>query len=378
MNTIHSQICSQRILPCPYCGIEYFYKDMKDHLYYCDEYTVKCDNQGCTAVFPRKQLLRHQSQECLLSMVSCEWNEFGCNHKTIRKDMKNHHTDSTAQHLQYVKNVLDKILAMLPQDQVKRALDDLKSESGSQQGSSSSLSPLSNETFIKNNKNITDEQLLRQLSPHYNTLKKLDLDGCAKLTDSSITKIAQNCTQLQWLNLKGCSLITDGSIVTLSQNCQQLDTLFLWNSPQVTDRSITKLSTNCTQLQVLGLESCSQITDNLITQIATNCKHLSELYLSGCTQITDTSVILLSQKCQLKKLGLSYCTQISENAITQLSQNCRQLQHLYLGGCNQVTDATVISLVRNCPELLEVYLSNCQSVTQEVKDELQSLRIITQ
>eukprot|EP01112_Ceratiomyxa_fruticulosa_P016819 TRINITY_DN5131_c0_g6_i1.p1 TRINITY_DN5131_c0_g6~~TRINITY_DN5131_c0_g6_i1.p1 ORF type:complete len:123 (+),score=11.20 TRINITY_DN5131_c0_g6_i1:326-694(+) len=111
---------------------------MKDHIYCCDEYPFNCDN-GCPVFLPKKQLLIHKSQECLFSRIPCEWSEFGCNHKALRTDMKNHHMGSTAQHLQCVKKVLDKILTILPQDQVKYALDDLKNKNNSQQQQGSSL-----------------------------------------------------------------------------------------------------------------------------------------------------------------------------------------------------------------------------------------------
>eukprot|EP01112_Ceratiomyxa_fruticulosa_P007267 TRINITY_DN1879_c0_g4_i2.p1 TRINITY_DN1879_c0_g4~~TRINITY_DN1879_c0_g4_i2.p1 ORF type:complete len:449 (-),score=56.09 TRINITY_DN1879_c0_g4_i2:162-1508(-) len=373
MNTIHSQICARRVLSCPYCKKNFTYEDLKQHFDDCEEYPVKCESRGCTVVLPRKQSLIHRSQECMFSKVLCEWSEYGCTHKTTRSDMKNHHLDSTAQHLQCVKNVLDKILTMLPQDQVKSALNDLESEKDSQRGSSSSAS----ESFAVHSPGITDEQLLQQLSPHYNELKELNLRHCTNLTHTLIAKVVQNCTQLKELDLSKCSQITDNSIISLSQNCKQLEELYLENCKQLTDTSITALAQNCTQLQYLDLNECFQITDNSITQLAQNCKQLEGLYLENCKQLTDTSITALAQNCtQIRILDLAKCIQISENTIIQLAHKLPRLQMLRLNDCNQVTDATVISLVKSCIELRTLHLNDCQNVSEELRGELKRLGIL--
>eukprot|EP01112_Ceratiomyxa_fruticulosa_P016815 TRINITY_DN5131_c0_g4_i1.p1 TRINITY_DN5131_c0_g4~~TRINITY_DN5131_c0_g4_i1.p1 ORF type:complete len:512 (-),score=54.18 TRINITY_DN5131_c0_g4_i1:150-1685(-) len=386
MNTIHSQLCSQRILPCLYCGDKFTFEKMRYHFVECEEYPLPCENKECTAVLPKKQLPSHKSLECLFSVVPCEWSEFGCNHKATRSDMDNHHRDSTAQHLHCVKNVLDRILAILPQDQVKRALNGLKSENNYQQQGSSSLIAAS-ESYIERNKNVTDGQIQMIIgsknqnrpegtTPPPKKLRRLDLSSCGKLTDISILDITQNCKQLEELDLSNCVRLTDASITEITETSEQLESLNLRGCIQITDKSAISLSQHCKLLRTLDLGGCVQITNSSITSLSQHCTQLNKLYLKDCAKITDQAATKIAQKCtQLKELSLSNCTLITDTTITQLSHNCKQLQVLFLSGCKQISDAAVSSLVKNCLELNTCVLEGCQNVSNELREKLQSLRI---
>eukprot|EP01112_Ceratiomyxa_fruticulosa_P000133 TRINITY_DN10151_c0_g1_i1.p1 TRINITY_DN10151_c0_g1~~TRINITY_DN10151_c0_g1_i1.p1 ORF type:complete len:199 (-),score=12.74 TRINITY_DN10151_c0_g1_i1:331-927(-) len=60
MNEIHSQICSQRVLPCPHCESQFTHNNLKnDHLKSCEMYPVKCRNHGD----------HQQSKECCSCVV---------------------------------------------------------------------------------------------------------------------------------------------------------------------------------------------------------------------------------------------------------------------------------------------------------------------
>eukprot|EP01112_Ceratiomyxa_fruticulosa_P016813 TRINITY_DN5131_c0_g1_i2.p1 TRINITY_DN5131_c0_g1~~TRINITY_DN5131_c0_g1_i2.p1 ORF type:complete len:594 (+),score=84.30 TRINITY_DN5131_c0_g1_i2:193-1974(+) len=379
MNTIHSQLCSQRILPCLYCGDKFTFEKMRYHFVECEEYPLPCENKECTAVLPKKQLPSHKSLECLFSVVPCEWSEFGCNHKATRSDMKNHHIDSTAQHLQCVKNVLDKILTILPQDQVKHALNGLKSKNDSQQqGSSpsSSSSPIEpiDEFFpprtsvffaFYSPKEITDKQFLQQLpKTQSNKIKTVSLRNFEQLTDVSMIGVAQRFSQISSLSLVGCKQITDYSIASLTQNCKQLKAINLTGCIQLTDSAVASISQHCKQLEELNLSECNKITGNSAISLSQNCSRLMSLYLSECDQITDSTIDALSQhNTQFHNLAIEKCAEITDRSIISLTQKCIQLRMLNLEGCSNITDSSVTSLAQNCKQLERLFLSDCHHVT---------------
>eukprot|EP01112_Ceratiomyxa_fruticulosa_P022650 TRINITY_DN8371_c0_g1_i2.p1 TRINITY_DN8371_c0_g1~~TRINITY_DN8371_c0_g1_i2.p1 ORF type:complete len:575 (-),score=75.04 TRINITY_DN8371_c0_g1_i2:62-1786(-) len=360
---LHLQLCSQRILPCPHCKKDFTYEKLKEHFAEygeCEEYPFPCDNDGCDQIIPSKHTSTHY-QECPFSEEQCEWCEFGCDHKAPRKDMKSHHTDSTAQHVQCVKNVFDKVLAVLPpeyQEKVKRVLEEsnVKDPEGPQ------TEKIDRETFKARFSDITDGELLKQIAPRYNTLTRLDFFSASKLTDASITKILQNITQLDRLDLSGVK-ITDNSILALVPNCKKLSMLDLKGCKLLTDKSMVPLAQHCTFLHALFLDNCNQITDKSIIRIARNCPKLHILGIQGCVQITDESIISLSNNREkLNGLDLNRCVQISDRAIISLAQGCRDLEWIQLEGCN-LTDASVAVLAQHCTKLATVDLTRCDKIT---------------
>ena len=56
---------------------------------------------------------------------------------------------------------------------------------------------------------------------------------------------------------------------------------------KVTDTSITALAQNCPELTRFYLNYCSNITDTSITALAQHCPGLTEIYLRGCSKITE-------------------------------------------------------------------------------------------
>ena len=82
-----------------------------------------------------------------------------------------------------------------------------------------------------------------------------------KVTDTSVTALANNCSGLTEINLGWCSKITDTSVTTLANNCSELTTIDLRYCSKITDTSITALAEHCSGLTMIGLFGCSKITD---------------------------------------------------------------------------------------------------------------------
>ena len=58
---------------------------------------------------------------------------------------------------------------------------------------------------------------------------------CMKVTDTSVTALADNCSGLTMIDLSGCSKITDTSVTALAEHCSGLTTIYLWNCSKITD-----------------------------------------------------------------------------------------------------------------------------------------------
>ena len=70
--------------------------------------------------------------------------------------------------------------------------------------------------------------------------------------------------------------------------------IYLYNvCMKVTDTSITALAENCSGLTEIYLSFCYNITDTSVTALANNCSGLTTIYLSLCSNITDTAKQLL-------------------------------------------------------------------------------------
>uniref|UniRef100_A0A8C5N8J7 Uncharacterized F-box/LRR-repeat protein C02F5.7-like n=1 Tax=Gouania willdenowi TaxID=441366 RepID=A0A8C5N8J7_GOUWI len=91
-------------------------------------------------------------------------------------------------------------------------------------------------------------------------LQELDLSGCTKLTDSSLTQVLR-FPDLRHLSLSSLPEITDTSVASLAQHCRSLTRLMLSHCPGITDRGITDAMQHLHRLQHLSLSCCDNITD---------------------------------------------------------------------------------------------------------------------
>ena len=65
---------------------------------------------------------------------------------------------------------------------------------------------------------------------------------------------------------------------------------------KVTDTSVTALANNCSGLTEIHLTFCSNITDTSVTALAEHCSGLTKIYLRGCSYITNTAKQLLRDR----------------------------------------------------------------------------------
>ncbi|XP_048829167.1 F-box/LRR-repeat protein 2 isoform X1 [Brienomyrus brachyistius] len=120
-------------------------------------------------------------------------------------------------------------------------------------------------------------------------LQELDLSGCSKLTDTSITQVLR-FPDLQRLSLSMLSDITDQSLLSVGWHCRSLISLNLSYCPLLTDQGIVGAAPFLRRLWSLQLAGCSQITDKSLAAITQHCQSLRTLDISVCKGVTMTAV----------------------------------------------------------------------------------------
>ena len=86
------------------------------------------------------------------------------------------------------------------------------------------------------------------------------LEGCERITDKSIKKIAQLNRNLQKLILTSCYKITDNAICDIVRSCSNIQNLS-FQYIYITDKTIYEITHHCSNLLVL---ECPFISDESI------------------------------------------------------------------------------------------------------------------
>lgn len=203
--------------------------------------------------------------------------------------------------------------------------------------------------YTSDDHSITDESLIN-IAVCCPCLQSVTLFSCNKITDKSIIKIGEKCRGLQILNLNNCKYVKSVGISRIAEECPDLQELRL-EFCNISDESIMKVAEKCSQLRILSLNRNMHTTDVSIAKIAASCPDLQELDLSNCYKISDMSIVRIARGCpNIQKLKLPYCN-ITDLSISIIAENCPKLLHLDLSECNQITDAGVIRLAEGCYDL---------------------------
>ena len=93
--------CQNCRVKCRYCQKEGLRGlVMSDrHLNKCRDYPLKCSNEECEEVIPRRLLALH-NETCPKAIITCEYNTVGCNKIMKREEKEEHNKESVQEHLQ--------------------------------------------------------------------------------------------------------------------------------------------------------------------------------------------------------------------------------------------------------------------------------------
>ena len=106
LETHLTEKCPKRLVNCQYCRKQGKHQIItSSHLNKCPDYPVKCSNEECEEVIPRRLLASH-TETCPKAIITCEYNTVGCNKRMKREEKEEHNKESVQKHLQMTKEHL--------------------------------------------------------------------------------------------------------------------------------------------------------------------------------------------------------------------------------------------------------------------------------
>ena len=86
--------CPNRAHQCEYCGEEGTYASItEEHDQLCLKKPIPCPNTECTTSVERGRVEEHVANECVHTIVACQYSNIGCTQREKRKDIKTHEED---------------------------------------------------------------------------------------------------------------------------------------------------------------------------------------------------------------------------------------------------------------------------------------------
>ncbi|XP_077980989.1 uncharacterized protein LOC144436158 [Glandiceps talaboti] len=128
-------------------------------------------------------------------------------------------------------------------------------------------------------------------------LQYLDLSYCSKLSDGSLIQIGNHCHHLKSLNLKELPLITDSGVSHVIQNSPYLESIDVscWQTTmsKVTDFTLSKLAQCCPELQSVLVWGAVGVSDFGVKEIFESCRKLRALGVTvGHQSCLDTEKVV--------------------------------------------------------------------------------------
>ncbi|KAJ3037014.1 hypothetical protein HDV00_002147 [Rhizophlyctis rosea] len=243
---------------------------------------------------------------------------------------------------------------------------------------------------------VTDETC-RAIGARLHELETLDLSECQRVTDVGMVEVARGCRRLVDVNLKGCTELSDETVKAFvgvgeggkgmaKGGDSKLRSLNLGLCHKITDVSVTLLADLCSRpgkgMHTLKLSGCLNITDKGLdylysciqrnghtltppstsTTVITAHPHppldpLRLVCLSGCYHITTPALSRLASTLPyLESINFYSCPSITDAAVSVIAQNCSRLQSLVMSKC-AISDVGFLAVSKGCPRLHTLYAS---------------------
>jgi TNF receptor-associated factor 4 len=99
--------CPHRDYTCEYCSeMGTFNSITQVHMEVCGKWPVRCSNSKCTQTVQRDMIEHHVLEECGYTVVSCKYQDIGCDLKFKRHDMAEHVGGDDKTHLHMALNAV--------------------------------------------------------------------------------------------------------------------------------------------------------------------------------------------------------------------------------------------------------------------------------
>lgn len=223
----------------------------------------------------------------------------------------------------------------------------------------------------KHARKVEADTISRIIPRKTNLISSVYLTNCAGVKDVSLEHIALHCPNLKKLFLDGCDLITDSSIFTLARNCNSLETVSI-PLRKISEKALTSLVKSNPGVKALYAYSIA-VTENTVKVISRGCPDLEKLIVfeaslednqrSYTDALTDKMVRLLSNGCpKLKELTLRYNqVLVTDKSLSSLAKKCRKLESFVIDYCDKdggITDFGVCTIAQLCRNLKCLNISN--------------------
>jgi len=209
------------------------------------------------------------------------------------------------------------------------------------------------------------------------SLKVMDNDD---MTDSVLSAITKQHSQIEELNITSCRYLTDLSLQTIARNCTSLQRLDIGSNDHLDGNQIARALSQLPKLRWLDVaeidfephhwrmifDHCSLLehidislayfTPDILTYMGLNCPRIISVSMQGVA--TDEIIAALAHALPgLQVLSLPNSREFTSLGIAELARCCNDLRKLDLTLNPQITNEDLIALAHGCPQLTDVDLA---------------------
>jgi len=217
---------------------------------------------------------------------------------------------------------------------------------------------------------ITDQGIF-YLS-HCIYIKKITIVSCPAVTDKGLDALSNNCIAIHKLNVRENKQLTDDTIIkTLSRHHTTLEYVNVSHLTFLRPlESLGGLYRTGSALQHLDL-SHTRVDDDTIIKIVESCNAIRELAL-GSTKVTETGILAIAKHCpKLKHLELSFLHLRTPHIFVELRSGCPELQGLEMPYVREVScDESLVLISEWGHSLRTLNLQGWEDITREAVEKV--------
>lgn len=196
---------------------------------------------------------------------------------------------------------------------------------------------------------IDTPTLFTRAGRHGAAIARVDISGCASVTDYMLITLMDLCPFIDSLNMSSCKRVTDVALEYIApRQARTLRRLNVASCDALTDAGMVKLCSKATLLEELYLAGCSNLTDETLSA-AFNClPNLRVLDLEKSRVQARVDPSRLPEK--LASLNLSHC-KLEDPALVHIVRGSTAMTELRLNGCSMISDIALIKVSTMAPHL---------------------------
>ncbi|KAJ1973044.1 F-box LRR-repeat protein [Dimargaris xerosporica] len=224
------------------------------------------------------------------------------------------------------------------------------------------------------------DECIERLALSCNTpgLQTLSLANATRITDRSLRALATHQPKLAKLSLPGCRGVHSRGIQMLVERCRALVWLDISSIPDVDHATVTKVANQCSQLERLNLAYAgkrhyqlppSAVPSNLATASTNGSIAASLLMLPRQIAINDQTVgYVVQHSAKLQVLNLDYLPTLTNQAIRYITSHGDALVSISFVGCPQIDQRALVMLAQlrdRTGQLVSLTLGDSPLITEE-------------